>query len=227
MDDLEAVITNGPYFDILNPDSYIELDVHMACDLNMDWFIYENYKYYCCLLLAGAILLDGEKGILINTIEVYGRTSLIDPYYERFLNGKEAITKTLLPSTGLIYNDVFVTVKKEDGSRKLIIATKSMNALVTSSIRIDQEVLPEVGSSILQFMPSTNTRIYILSSQLYDCQKGVQIGYGEIPIPTRHTITVTTSTFQVYQKQQLLDSSHLIANDQLSQSEAVHSLDSQ
>ena len=171
MDDLEAVITNGPYFDILNPDSYIELDVHMACDLNMDWFIYENYKYYCCLLLAGAILLDGEKGILINTIEVYGRTSLIDPYYERFLNGKEAITKTLLPSTGLIYNDVFVTVKKEDGSRKLIIATKSMNALVTSSIRIDQEVLPEVGSSTLQFMPSTNTRIYILSSQLYDAKK--------------------------------------------------------
>ncbi|KAG1445379.1 hypothetical protein G6F46_012227 [Rhizopus delemar] len=46
-----------------------------------------------------------------------------------------------------------------------------MNALVTSSIRIDQEVLPEVGSSTLQFVPSTNTRIYILLSQLYDAKK--------------------------------------------------------
>lgn len=162
--DLEAIITNGPYSDIVDPDSYVELDVNMACNLNKDWFIYENYKYYCSLLLAGAVLLDGKKGILINTIEVYGRTSLTDPYYERFLNGKAATMTTLPPQTNLRYNDVFTTLKKEDNSRKLIIATKSMNALVTSSIRIDQEVQPEVGSSTLQFTPSTNTRIYILLS---------------------------------------------------------------
>ncbi|KAI7897829.1 uncharacterized protein BX663DRAFT_490557 [Cokeromyces recurvatus] len=115
--------------------------------------------------------LTEKKGIFIKTIEVYGHTSLVDPYHERFINGKEATTTTLPSSTDLIYNGVFVTVKKEDSSRKLIIATKLMNALVTSSIRIDQKVLPDDGSSTLQFMPSTNTRIYILSSQLYNAEK--------------------------------------------------------
>lgn len=62
--DFEAIITNGLYSDIMDPDSYVELDVNMACSLNKDWFIYENYKYYCSLLLVGAVLL-----------EMYGRTS--------------------------------------------------------------------------------------------------------------------------------------------------------
>lgn len=69
--DFEASIINGPYSDIVDPDSYVELDVNMTCSLNKDWFIYENYKYYCSLLLVGAVLL-----------EVYGRISLTDPYYE-------------------------------------------------------------------------------------------------------------------------------------------------
>jgi hypothetical protein len=63
MGDLVAIITNSPYSDIVDPDSYIELDMDMACNLNKDWFIYENYKYYYCLLLAGAVL-DGIKGVL-------------------------------------------------------------------------------------------------------------------------------------------------------------------
>jgi hypothetical protein len=46
--------------------------MNMACNINKDWFIYENYKYYFSLLLAGAVLLDGKKDILTNTIEVYG-----------------------------------------------------------------------------------------------------------------------------------------------------------
>lgn len=91
-----------PYSDIVDPDSYIELDVNMACNLNKDRFIYENYS---CLSLAGAILLDRKKGILINNIEVYGRTSLTGPYHERFLNGKAATTTTLPPQTTLTYND--------------------------------------------------------------------------------------------------------------------------
>ncbi|KAI8058891.1 hypothetical protein BDF21DRAFT_497612 [Thamnidium elegans] len=41
-----------------------------------------------------------------------------------------------------------------------------MNALITSSLRIDQETLPEVGSSTLQFMSSKKTKIFILQSQL-------------------------------------------------------------
>ncbi|KAI8063042.1 hypothetical protein BDF21DRAFT_320973, partial [Thamnidium elegans] len=60
-------------------------------------------------------------------------------------------TTTLPPPNDLLYNDVFVTVKREDSSRKLIVASKSMNALITSSLRIDQEILPEIGNSTLQF----------------------------------------------------------------------------
>ncbi|GAA5806720.1 hypothetical protein MFLAVUS_000068 [Mucor flavus] len=40
-----------------------------------------------------------------------------------------------------------------------------MNALVTSSIRIDLEVGPDVGSSTMEFTPSLDTKMYILSSQ--------------------------------------------------------------
>lgn len=117
-------------------------------------------------MLAGAILVDRKSSNLVNTLEVYGRTPLTDPYYERFLNGKAAAMTTLPPQNNLRYSDVFVTLKKEDNSRKLIISTKSMNALVTSSIKIDREVEPEVESSTLKFTPSTDTNIFILSSQI-------------------------------------------------------------
>lgn len=170
-DDVEGVIINGPYSDILDPLSYKELDADMACGLNMDWFMFDKFKYYCALLLAGAVMIDGKKGIMINTIEVYGRTPLTDPHHERFLNGKSANATTLPPATNLLYNDVCATVKREDSSRKLIIATKSMNGLVTSSIRIDQEVEPELGSSTMQFTPSLTTRIFVLKSQLDAAKK--------------------------------------------------------
>ncbi|KAG2229979.1 hypothetical protein INT48_007797 [Thamnidium elegans] len=62
-------------------------------------------------------------------------------------------------------------IKREDSSRKLIVASKSMNALITSSLRIDQEILPEIGNSTLQFIPSKKTKIFILQSQLDAAKK--------------------------------------------------------
>jgi hypothetical protein len=51
--------------------------------LNKVWPIYPQLRYCCSHLLAGAILVDGVKAILLNTIELYSRDSLSDAHYER------------------------------------------------------------------------------------------------------------------------------------------------
>jgi hypothetical protein len=50
---------------------------------------------------------------------------------------------------------------ENDNSKKLIIGTYSFNALVTSSIRLDQTSELETGPSTKQFSPSRNTQIFI------------------------------------------------------------------
>jgi hypothetical protein len=93
---------------------------------------------------------DGQA-LLINCVELYNRTSTIDPHHERF--GARFMIGTT-PSLKNLY---------KDNSKKLIIGTHVFNALITSSIRVDRTFDPELGPSTFLFTPSTETKVYISS----------------------------------------------------------------
>lgn len=131
----------------------------VAVLLNKDWMHMPQIKFACAQVLAGAILLNTISGeaILLNAIEVYGRTKNVDIHRE--ISTPE--DSTLLPSSSL-YPNVWSCVKSTRDGRKLIIGTQSCSALVTSSLRLDCERDPDFGPSSFSFVTSPQTtKIYI------------------------------------------------------------------
>lgn len=89
--------------------------------------------------MAGMIIVHGKKVIIINCLEVYGRTKSLDAHRENF-----TIKKGRLPSSSVLLinngcNNVFVTTIVNNHGEKLIIGTKTFNALSTSSFRLDAQ----------------------------------------------------------------------------------------
>lgn len=126
-------------------------------------------KFACVQVLAGAILLNTISGeaILLNTIEVYGRTKNVDIHRE--ISTPEDST---LPPSSSLYSNVWSCVKSTRDGRKLIIGTQSCSALVTSSLRLDCERDPDVGPSSFSFVTSPQTtKIYIDNDSWKKAQK--------------------------------------------------------
>lgn len=89
---------------------------------------------------------------MINTVELYGRTKVVDGYREPFGNHKDGIhTTSVPPSLKTIHPDVWpVSLTRNDGP-KLVIGTQVSNALVMSSILLDHKLLPPIGSITTNF----------------------------------------------------------------------------
>ncbi|KAI9595880.1 hypothetical protein BDF19DRAFT_413340 [Syncephalis fuscata] len=160
--DLSHLIQHGPYNNCISINDFSELDAKLCYHLNKDWRFKKSMMYFCSQVLAGAILMEGTTAILVNCLEVYGRTPSVDAHHERFLTGKSS-RMTSHPPNDSLYPGVHATIQYEDNSRRLVIGTNAMNALVTSSIRIDNEIEPDVGSSTMQFKPTCKTRIFVSS----------------------------------------------------------------
>ncbi|KAF9901294.1 hypothetical protein BX616_002311 [Lobosporangium transversale] len=110
---------------------------------------------------------NNPHAILVNCIEVYGRKKHVYVHCEPFQVSKGIATKTSTPgSHEHRYVDVYPTTMHSNDGERLVIGTHTMNALVTSSIRIDQKEKPSVGGKTLSFLvederSSFNTRIYL------------------------------------------------------------------
>jgi hypothetical protein len=109
-------------------------------------------KYFSAKALAGAILYqpDTNEALLINTVEIYGRNSLMDPHFER--------SRLSYPPKDIKYPNVWPVSTSTPDGLKLIIGTNICNYLVTSSIRIDKKVEPEVGPSTNAFVLDTTDK---------------------------------------------------------------------
>ncbi|KAI8068328.1 hypothetical protein BC940DRAFT_318980 [Gongronella butleri] len=163
---LYAIVTAGPYTATMLSNEYVEVDDVLAAVLNRDWWEMPVLRFVCSRLLAGMVLLNGTKGtaIVANTIEVYGRKRNVDSHHESYKSNRA--TRSSLPPTTTRYANVWpLTISDGDG-KKLIIGTKSFNALVTSSLRVDAENSPDVGPTTAAFILDTDadslaTRIFI------------------------------------------------------------------
>ncbi|KAG1048427.1 hypothetical protein G6F43_009183 [Rhizopus delemar] len=98
-------------------------------------------------LLSGIILLDTLTGktVIVNSVEVFGRRRSLDAHRESFRVKKKAAVSTLLPPETTRYRNVWPTSYSDVDGIKLVIGTKIFNALVTSSLRIDIDIKPEIG----------------------------------------------------------------------------------
>lgn len=88
-------------------------------------------KHFCAEVLAGAILVNerNKEALIVNCVEVYGRTQSVDAHREAFGLKKGVPIKTSLPNENSRYPNLLpITMNDKDGT-KLVIGTKTFNAL--------------------------------------------------------------------------------------------------
>jgi hypothetical protein len=117
--------------------------------LNQQVLSTSHIKYFSCKALAGAILYNTEtsEALTITTIELYGRTSTIDPHYER--------SGVSLPPAQTRYRKIWPAAVNTSDGIKLLIGTDQTNYLVTGSIRVDCIAPAEAGPSTINFTMHT------------------------------------------------------------------------
>jgi hypothetical protein len=152
---LSSVLSSCPFKKVLQTRKYIELDDDMCRLLNDDWELRPQMRFFCSRALAGSIVINNNNGtgITVNALEVYGRSKSVDAHHERYHNNNNAgLPNTAsLPPILTKYKNSWVTTSYQDNSLKLLFATKTFNALVTSSYRIDGKFDAEVGPSTVSF----------------------------------------------------------------------------
>lgn len=166
---LHNVLAVSPYVKLLQKRKYVELSAEYCDLLNYDWTFHPHMKYFAAQLLAGSIINNAinNETIMANTIEVYGRKKNVDLHREPFGNKKHnAIPTSLPPPCKTRYPDVWPTTLNSNDGSKLVIGTQTFNALITSSIRLDETTRPNAGGVTTNFQligieSSLSTSIYL------------------------------------------------------------------
>ncbi|KAG2196389.1 hypothetical protein INT47_012893 [Mucor saturninus] len=78
-----------------------------------------------------------NEAVLVNTVEIYGRQRSLDVHREKFVNKKGKSASSSLPPVTTKYHYTWATTMKDNEGDKLVVGTKTLNALITSSLRID------------------------------------------------------------------------------------------
>ncbi|KAJ2960877.1 hypothetical protein NQZ79_g3809 [Umbelopsis isabellina] len=175
---IALILKNCKYSDHFAKQKYIEVDDTISEMMNTDWTFHPQLRYACARLLAGSIIMNKNgNALLVNTVEIYGRTRTVDSHYERFWFSSKQPLKSTLPPLQSCYKNVWPTNISDADGLKLIIATKTFGALVTSSLRLDDSTIgAELGptTSSMNFEKrqlSTTSRIFMNHESLLAAQK--------------------------------------------------------
>jgi hypothetical protein len=146
--------------------------------LNQDWQFLPHLHYVSAVVLASSLLVNNKNGqaIIANTVEVYGQQKTIDIHREPFTVSKgQPATTSLPPSIQTPYKNVWpVTLLTIEGKR-LIIGTKSFNALITSLLRLDKLVEPSIGASMPSFLLTDDK--HSLATRIFLDVESIEIGF--------------------------------------------------
>ncbi|GAA5816879.1 hypothetical protein MFLAVUS_010413 [Mucor flavus] len=156
--ELSNLFDTSPYSSLLKQREYTPLTDDICTLLNKDWQFYPQVKYFSATVFAGSIILNtnNNQAIMINTVEMYGRTKTIDFHRESFGKLKNSvITNSLPPPIKTFHQNVWPTSLDVRDGKKLVIGTQVSNALVTSSIRLDEKGLVSVGATSSHFLLNT------------------------------------------------------------------------
>ncbi|ORY92363.1 hypothetical protein BCR43DRAFT_508442 [Syncephalastrum racemosum] len=166
---------------------HVELTHELVNILNRDWLEYPQMRFCGSQLLAGAILLEGQTSIVLNTVEPYGRDPLLDAHYER-----QSGSFSSFPETSGTYGLLSILLFDTSDGKKLIIGTRPSNFLVTASMRLDTRSI-NLGPTTSHFSPSEKTRIFL-------DKKSIEL---VAPMLTNPEITEAQTMPALYQLRQL------------------------
>ncbi|KAK3830570.1 MAG: hypothetical protein JOS17DRAFT_746772 [Linnemannia elongata] len=155
---LEHILSVSPYTALLVRRKFVELDDHLCELLNRDWEFSPHLRYACAKALAGCIIFNTKscQAVIANTVEVFGRTKLVDVHRESFVVRKgQPVATSLPPSTRTPYLNVWPKTLSSPEGERLVIGTRSFNALITSSLRLDTKMEASVGGTTLSFLLSS------------------------------------------------------------------------
>ncbi|KAI9017952.1 hypothetical protein CLU79DRAFT_309064 [Phycomyces nitens] len=165
---LYSALISGPFSKRLLSQSYQEIKEEMAGFLNEEWSLCPQMRYACSRLLADSILLDLTSGqaVLVNCVEIYGRRRTLDSHRENTKVKMGMPSTSSLPPSNSRYPAVWPVSIRDTDSNKLMIGTKTFNVLVTSSLRLDCSMDPEIGLNTSNFnldteAKSLGTKIFI------------------------------------------------------------------
>lgn len=128
------------------------MEINSCQLLNEDWTFLPQLRFACAQLLAGAIIMNkNNEAVLVNTVEIYGRQRSLDVHRENFVNKKGKSASSSLPPVTTKYHYTWPTTMKDNEGDKLVVGTKTLNALITSSLRIDSIHEASVGGDHLAF----------------------------------------------------------------------------
>jgi hypothetical protein len=107
---LEDLLNSSPFAKILRTREFVEISDQVCRNMNLDWTRRPQCRCACGQYFAGAILfrIDSSEAVMINTMEVYGRTNLKDAHRETFGIQKLPAIDTSLPAAdgGDRYSDI-------------------------------------------------------------------------------------------------------------------------
>ncbi|KAI8077551.1 hypothetical protein BDF21DRAFT_399990 [Thamnidium elegans] len=155
---IDKIIRTSPYCELLSFKKYVEIDEMQLMLLNTSWHLKPYLSMALSQLLVGSILVNQNEVLLVNGMESYSRFPSVDAHHEQFIGVGH---QSSVPNLTSYPNELRFTTLHEDNLKKLIISSRSANFLVISSIRIDQQMKPEVGPTTMNFIPSNKTSIYL------------------------------------------------------------------
>ena len=92
----------------------------------------------CARLLEVMIITEKKKALLILGGELYSRLLSSDEHYEKTVSvNKENTPESSLRSIDTRYENIEMNLIDDDNSKTVVLRTKTMNVLFTSSIRLD------------------------------------------------------------------------------------------
>lgn len=164
-DGLENLLLMSPYTTLLSQQNFVEISDQVCHFLNSDWEFFPQFRFFSAMALAGAILVNvsNNQAVILNTIEVYGRTKPVDVFCEPFGKIKGSAQPTSIPPTAIRtrYPGLWPTTLASSEGLKLVIGTNVSNILVTSSMRLDKIENPSIGGITTNFtIPSTKDSLY-------------------------------------------------------------------
>jgi hypothetical protein len=172
---IRNVVLDSPYKNLLSKAKHIELDHQGSLLLNNSWSINPIATHIATKILEEIIFVEGHKALLVLCGEIYGRLPSLDAHYEKTSTTKGNFPQCSLPHIDTRYPNVELCLMNVDRSQKLVLGTKTMNVLITSSIRIDCNEKPTIGpSSSNGFLPSRETRIFIEKTKIEEVQRMIE-----------------------------------------------------
>ncbi|KAG0735271.1 hypothetical protein G6F57_012549 [Rhizopus arrhizus] len=120
---------------------------NMAIISNTDWTRRPWMRVICARAMEGLMLVNRRKDLLVNCAEVYSRYLTLDAHNEQTKTKRYQSLNTTLPHPTTKHSNVELFIIEKDNSLKLELGTKTVNVLITSSIRIDKNQPPAVGPS--------------------------------------------------------------------------------